>query len=133
LLGNFRLSVTSQKAPIVNSLSDSLQTIANTEESKRSQEQTAALLAYFGKSDTGLVAKQTALNTARTPVPEDAGVTARKKTIAYLKKPVPEDLRLARLRQDFDQSTKQLAVKRLTAAQDLTWVLINTPEFLFNR
>jgi len=37
------------------------------------------------------------------------------------------------LRKDVDLSKHQLEEKRLTAAQDLTWALINTPSFLFNR
>ena len=32
-----------------------------------------------------------------------------------------------------DYSTRQSADRRLTAAQDLTWALINSPSFLFNR
>jgi WD40 repeat protein len=132
LLGSFRISVTSQKAPIGTSLPDSLQAIADVEETKRTKEQTAELLAYFGKSDGGLVAKQNAVNAAKAPVPADPGVAALNKTLTFLKKPVPEDGPLLRLRQDLGQSTKQLTTLRLTAAQDLTWVLINTPEFLFN-
>jgi hypothetical protein len=30
-------------------------------------------------------------------------------------------------------STKQVANKRLTGAQDLAWAIINNPAFLFNR
>jgi WD40 repeat protein/mono/diheme cytochrome c family protein len=132
LLGSFRISVTSDKAPIGTSLPESLQAIAAVEEAKRTKAQTDELLAYFGKSDGGLVAKQNALNAAKAPVPVDPGVAARTKTLDFLKKPVPEDSQLARLRQDLEQSKKQLGTLRLTAAQDLTWVLINTPEFLFN-
>jgi hypothetical protein len=48
-------------------------------------------------------------------------------------KPVPLDFALSQLRADADQSTKQAADARLTAAQDLAWALINSPAFLFNR
>jgi hypothetical protein len=37
------------------------------------------------------------------------------------------------LRQDAEQSKIQVANKRLTGVQDLTWALVNTPAFLFNR
>ena len=39
---------------------------------------------------------------------------------------------LAQLRKDFEMSDTQLKNKRLTAAQDLAWALINSPAFLFN-
>jgi hypothetical protein len=40
---------------------------------------------------------------------------------------------LERLKVDAEQSEKQLQAERLTAAEDLTWALINSPAFLFNR
>jgi len=40
---------------------------------------------------------------------------------------------LAQLTHDLQQSALQLESKRLTAAQDLSWALINSPSFLFNR
>ena len=33
----------------------------------------------------------------------------------------------------FDLSAKLIENKRLTGVQDLSWALINTPSFLFNR
>jgi hypothetical protein len=45
---------------------------------------------------------------------------------------VPLDPSLERLRKDTDLSAVQLKNQRLTATQDLTWALINTPAFLFN-
>ena len=41
--------------------------------------------------------------------------------------------RLAQLEADVLVSESQLTNKRLTAAQDLVWALINHPSFLFNR
>ena len=37
------------------------------------------------------------------------------------------------LKQQFDLSAKLIENKRLTGVQDLSWALINTPAFLFNR
>jgi hypothetical protein len=39
---------------------------------------------------------------------------------------------LIQLRNDAKQSAQQLERIRLTAAEDLTWALINSPAFLFN-
>ncbi len=40
--------------------------------------------------------------------------------------------KLLRLRQDAEQSKLQLDQLRVTAAEDITWALINSPAFLFN-
>jgi hypothetical protein len=42
------------------------------------------------------------------------------------------DPKLLQLRRDAGLSAAQIAQRRLTAAQDLTWALINSPAFLFN-
>ena len=49
-----------------------------------------------------------------------------------MSQPVPVDPRLAQLQSDLAMSTRQLTDKRLTAAQDIAWALINSPAFLFN-
>jgi hypothetical protein len=47
-------------------------------------------------------------------------------------KPIVIDPKLLQLRRDAGLSAAQIAQRRLTAAQDLTWALINSPAFLFN-
>ena len=131
LLGRFRISATTKKAPGL-SLPESLQSIAATPEEERTDEQKETVRAWFQKSDAGLVNQQKAVATAKAPVPEDSGVTQRKKSLAFVTRPVPDDPRLLQLRKDVGFSDKQLVSLRLTTAQDLTWALINTPEFLFN-
>lgn len=131
LLGRFRISATTKKSPGL-SLPENLRAIAVVDEKQRTEAQNKTLMAWFEKTDKGLLDKNRALATARTPVPEDPGVTKRKAVLAAVSKPVPDDPQLVRLRTDASYSEKQVATVRLTAVQDLAWALINSPEFLFN-
>ncbi|MGZ0173654.1 MAG: DUF1549 domain-containing protein [Planctomycetales bacterium] len=131
LLGRFRISATTKKSPGL-SLPESLRAISLVEEKLRTETQKTTLMTWFEKIDKGLLDRNTALATARRPVPEDKGVTQRKSVLAAVSIPVPDDPGLLRLRTDSGYSEKQVAVVRLTTVQDLAWALINTPEFLFN-
>ena len=75
---------------------------------------------------------QKALVAARKPVPVDPQLVALKTKLTDAMKPIVLDPKLVQLRRDADLSLKQLGNKRLTAAQDLAWALINSPAFLFN-
>ena len=131
LLARFRISATQQKAPGL-SLPEELKALTFVKPDQRLEAQKKTLTEWFEKSDSTLVAKTTALNEAKKPLPEDPGVTRRKEKIAFVSQPVTEDARLIRLRSDLEFSRKQLEARRLTAAQDLAWALINSPAFLFN-
>ena len=131
LLGRFRISVTQQKAPGL-SLPESLKAVAVVKAEERNDAQKATLVEWFGKSDATLVAKTTALNEAKQPLPEDPGVTQRKERLAFANQEVPDDAKLIRMKEDVDYSAKQVEARRLTSAQDLAWALINNPAFLFN-
>ena len=65
-------------------------------------------------------------------MPPDKMLVTLEKRKEELSKPTPDDSRLVQLRDDAKQSTKQLKNIRLTATEDLTWALINSPAFLFN-
>ena len=132
LVGRFRISVTTEKA-IGLSLPEALKSIASTPVDQRNETQTKLLTTYFNKTDPTLLAKRTAVGVAKQPLAEDPGVTKRKATVQFVTQAVPEDSRVVRLRADIEFSKQQVANKRLTAAQDLTWALINNPSFLFNR
>ena len=131
LLARFRISVTQKKAPGL-SLPESLTAIAAAKPDQRTDAQKQTLVTWFEKSDATVNAKQNALNLAKRPLPEDPGVTSRKERIAFVSQEIKDDTRLVRLREDVKFSAKQVESKRLTAAQDLAWALINNPAFLFN-
>ncbi|MBI1312787.1 DUF1553 domain-containing protein [bacterium] len=131
LLGRFRISATTTKSPGL-SLPESLSAIAAVEDAQRTDAQKATLLDWFRKSDTGLFNRNKSIAEAKQPVPEDPGVTKRKSTLQFVSRPVQDDPQLLQLRKDSEFSKQQASAVRLTAAQDLAWALINSPEFLFN-
>jgi hypothetical protein len=83
--------------------------------------------------DTELRKREQALVTAGRPLPEDEKIKELKAALTKASRPILTDPALVQLRQDVEVSTKQIANRRLTGAQDLTWALLNTPSFLFNR
>jgi len=132
LLGQFRISVTTDKM-VGLGLPESFLAITSVPGDQRDDAQKKLLTDYFTKSDAGLQAKQSAVAVAKQALPEDPGVTKRKETVKFVSQEIGDDRQLVQLRKDLEFSTKQVGNKRLTAAQDLTWALINNPAFLFNR
>jgi len=100
--------------------------------SSRSQEEQAAVAAYWKEYDPDLSKKRLTAGKLTIPLPTDPGVLDRQAALAKAEEPIKLDSVLVQLRQDSEQSKAQVANKRLTAAQDLAWALINTPAFLFN-
>jgi WD40 repeat protein/mono/diheme cytochrome c family protein len=131
-LGRFRISVTRVAKPLGLGLPENLRAIVATVPELRTDAQREALLAYHRAMDPELRAKQTALAQARAPLPEDPKWKELKDAVAQAEKPLPPDPTLVRLRSDVEHSIQQAAFRRLTAAQDIAWALINSPAFLFN-
>jgi hypothetical protein len=131
-IGRFRLSVAAAKTPVALGLADDLQTALDTPAGQRDQAQKLALAKYYRSTDKDYRAKADALAAAQRPLPPDPKLVALQAAVKEAEKPVPTDPRLAQVRQDTDASAAQLANKRLTAAQDVAWALINSPAFLFN-
>lgn len=130
-LGKFRLWVTT--APVVRFgapkvVAEAMKLPAG----KRSKEQQAALAAHFLEQSRDYQTQKKALAAASKPLPPDQPLLALEAKLTETEKPIVLDPKLVQLRRDADLSTKQLGNRRLTAAQDLTWALINSPAFLFN-
>ncbi len=69
---------------------------------------------------------------ALRPLSPDERMEALKDALAKAEIPVQDDPALVQLRRDVKYSIEQAANRRLTAAQDLTWALINNAAFIFN-
>lgn len=131
-LARWRLSATQASEPITLGLPESFAAVLTIPAAERSDADTQPLLAHLNLTDPGLQDAQAKLAAARAAIPVDPRVTNLERQIAELGKPIEIDATLLRLRGDFEQSKAQLANRRLTAAEDLTWALINSPAFLFN-
>ena len=132
-VGRFRLWATVSDNPLEHGMPESVLAAVKTPADARNVEQKAALSDYFRTVDPTLLKKQQALAKAKLPVPEDPKLKSLKALLANAELPVPIDPKLVQLRADAEMSTKQVANKRLTGAQDLAWAIINNPAFLFNR
>ncbi len=132
-LGKFRISVTTSPRPIrLEGLSPAIAAILKIPADQRNDKQQAELKTFYRESDTELKKLTDALTKAKQPRPVDPKLKRLQDALAKASQPVPIDPRLAQLRADVKMSEAQLSNARLTAVQDLAWVLINSPAFLFN-
>ncbi len=132
-LGRFRISVTSSKQPVPLGVPLKIAELLRLSKEKRTAEQTATLFGSFKGSDAELTKKKAALATANKPLPADPKLQELQRNVELAKLAVSDNPALVQLRKDVEMSKKLLTNKRLTAAQDITWALINSPAFLFNR
>ncbi|MHB1559749.1 MAG: DUF1549 and DUF1553 domain-containing protein [Isosphaeraceae bacterium] len=131
-LGRFRLSATRSPRPVGPSLPEDFRAVLAVAPEVRTDAQKDVLLSYFRVMDAELKAKTDALNASRAPLPADAKLQELKAALEFARKPVQPDPALVALRRDVEMSVEQAAARRLTAAQDIAWALINSPAFLFN-
>jgi hypothetical protein len=131
-LAHFRLSATQHAGEVGLSVPEAFATALAVPAEKRGDDVLEPLLAHLRTSDPATKDAERKLAEARKALPADPGVSRLERQIAELEKPIPIDGKLVQLRSDFEQSQKQLENSRLTAAEDLTWALINSPAFLFN-
>ena len=129
--GKFRFWVTT--SPLVRfGTPQVLAEAVRTPAAQRTPAQTAALREHFLTQSKEYQGQKKALAAAKRPLPVDPQLVARQTALAEAQKPVVLDPKLVQLRRDAGLSAQQLSNKRLTAAQDLAWALINSPAFLFN-
>ena len=127
--GRFRLWVTDSPAP---RFGVSAEIAAALRAPVQNPQQKAALSAHFLNQSRDYQAQKRLLANARRPVAPDAQLLALEAAHLESQKPIVIDPKLLQLRRDAGLSAAQIAQRRLTAAQDLTWALINSPAFLFN-
>ncbi len=131
-LGRFRLSVTRLPRPVALGIPEEFRTILSTVPELRTEAQRNSLLTYFRVTDAEWRNKVNAVNASKAPLPTDPRLKELRDQLAAAQRPVAVDPRLAQLRKDIEMSISQSASRRLTAAQDIAWALINSPAFLFN-
>lgn len=131
-LGRFRISVTDSTAPLDFGLPVGIERILAVASDLRTEEQKNELTEFFRGHDRELKDRKQTLADAQKPLPEDPKLKQLEMDLAKASEPVPIDPQLVRRRHEFAASEQQLKHKRLTAAQDLAWALINNPAFLFN-
>ncbi len=127
--GRFRLWVTNSPTVRFGVPAD---VAAALKAAKRTPAQTATLTAHFLNQFRDYQAQKKLLATAKKPLTVDPQLIALETKHVNAQNPIVLDPKLIQLRRDSDLSAKQLTNKRLTAAQDLAWALINSPAFLFN-
>lgn len=100
--------------------------------SKRTEAQIQELHAWVAHNDASLRDLRAKLLVQQRPLPSDAKMEELKAELTRAQVGVTDDPKLLEMRQDVKMSIEQAANRRLTAAQDLTWALINNSAFLFN-
>jgi hypothetical protein len=133
LMGRFRISVAVDKTDVGLTLADDYKAIISTPLAERTAQQTAYLTKHFKAVDQNFRNLQAALGVANQPLPVDPKLVELQGKLELVSQPIPPDGKLLQLQADVKNSEAQLGNKRLTAAQDVVWALINTPSFLFNR
>ena len=132
-LGRFRLAVTRVARPVALGVTEEFRSILATVPELRTEAQRNTLLSYIRIMDAEWRNKQAALAASKAPLPVDPQlVDAARASSSKPSARCPSIRCSSQLRHDLEMSIQQAATRRLTAAQDIAWALINSPAFLFN-
>ena len=126
------MSVTRSPRPIGFGVPAEIAEILLVDRVNRTDAQRTRLADYYIARQKDYIEQKAKIAKAKKAVPPDAESERLRGQIAALEEPLPVDPKLARLRRAAELSKQQIARKRLIAAQDVAWALINTPEFLYN-
>ena len=132
-LGKFRIAVTNDAQPLQLGLPQAVFTRMQTPAAQRSEEDQQKIFSYFLSQDAEWNKRTQAVDKANAPRGKDAKLIELEGAMATAEQPLPADPKLKELERAVSLSTEQKKNKRLTGAQDITWALINSPSFLFNR
>jgi hypothetical protein len=132
-IGRLRVYVTGAAEPLGEGVPAVVAEAAAAAPESRTDAQKETLQSYYRTSRAEYWAIEKELVEAKKPLPADPKLVELREKLAKASEPIRLDPDLVQLRIDAEASKKQIANKRLTAAQDLAWALINNPAFLFNR
>ncbi len=130
--GRIRLSLSSLSGQVGPGLSEELIASLAADPAVWAPELATRFQQLFDSTSPELAALKTGLATAELPLMIDATIVSARSLVTRLSVSTLPDPLLEQLNRDLALSEQQLASARLTAAQDLTWALINSPAFLFN-
>ena len=133
MLGKFRLSATDATGPLNFGLPQDVAEALAIAPAQRNEAQQQVIFSHYRSQDAEYQKRFTALAQAKKPLPVDPRLMELKAALTKAELPLPPDAKLELLQRDVALSQQQLTTPRLTGAQDLTWALINSPSFLFNR
>lgn len=132
-LGRFRVWYTTSEDPLNFGLPATVAAAVSKAEGARSDAEKKALATYVQENDAEWRKRTAVVLAEKRPLPSDPRMDQLKAALAKAEVPVSEPKSLVQIRQDTKYSIEQAANRRLTAAQDLVWALVNSPSFLFNR
>ena len=132
-LGRFRLSLTNDATPLQLGLPETVFAVLQKPAIERNDMAKQVLIEYIQRQDEEWQKRSQALAESKKPRPKDERLVELEQALAQTEMPLPKDPKLEELKRAVSLSTEQKKNKRLTGAQDITWALINSPAFLFNR
>ncbi|MDF1657258.1 MAG: DUF1549 domain-containing protein [Verrucomicrobiales bacterium] len=132
-ISQFRIWYTTSEDPLQFGLPAKVAEAVIKPKVQRTKEETLAIRTYVAENDAELRKHQGVYFNELRPLPSDSKMDALNTALANAQTEVPLPVPLVQIRQDTGYSIQQAANRRLTAAQDVVWALVNSPSFLFNR